>query len=76
MTASAHDDGYRAVTNFEDPAEPMETGVGTLSYGQWLEVEKERWGLRGLACEIRTQQGKQALFVQQTKSWVFLGGGR
>lgn len=70
------DDGYRAVTNFEDPNEPLEAGVGTTTYLRWLELERERWERRGLVAEIRHQEGKAALFVQQSKSWVFLGEDR
>jgi hypothetical protein len=54
---------YR-VTEPMDPNEDIDTANGRLKAIEWLRSERTRWFRKDLYAEIRTQDGKVALYGQ------------
>lgn len=58
------------VTTWDDPEDQIKSQWGTVRWGTWLLLESQRWQGHGRFCEIKTENGMQALFARTGAGWM------
>ena len=59
------------VTDWTDPEEMLESQWGLVRWTTWLFLEAGRRGRKGNACQIRSENGEQALFSSYNSKWAW-----
>ena len=68
-------EGWYAITEFDDPESELRTGRGIVRFITWLEREKTRWVDSGkVAAVVFAEDGRCALFAKHGHGWKFYGG--
>ena len=59
------------VTDWADPEDQIDSQWGLIRWTTWLYLEAGRRGVKGNACQIKTESGEQALFACYNSKWAW-----